>query len=347
MGEEQLKIVKDYIKKYNLEDELSNAVNQAIKLDSDDPYRVISDYLRKFAKEQDEDEDDDDDDVMQEGDEPVMRAAGRRQQVAAKKFEVPDDWSPPIRAEKSPEDKAFLEGVMASNKLMKNLSPSDRDQLLKAFDGESFDAGTAIITQGDGGDKFYVLASGTCDITIAGKGSVMKATKGIAFGELALLHGAPRAATVTAEEPVTAWSLDEITFKMILMGKAKKDTADYTGFLGNVPILQHLKEEERQEMAGCLKEEVYDENKNIICEGDSGTTFYLIRDGEVKCTKVGHAEEVSKRLIAGDFFGELALLSADGDKRAATVTAVKKTTVLVMQKPEFTRLLGELKPPQY
>ena len=50
MGEAQLQAVKEYIAKHNLEDELSNAVNQAIKLDSDDPYRVISDYLRKFAK---------------------------------------------------------------------------------------------------------------------------------------------------------------------------------------------------------------------------------------------------------------------------------------------------------
>ena len=50
MGEAQLAAVKEYIAKWNLEDELSNAVNQAIKQDSDDPYRVISDYLRKFAK---------------------------------------------------------------------------------------------------------------------------------------------------------------------------------------------------------------------------------------------------------------------------------------------------------
>lgn len=49
-GQDQLQTVKDYIAKYNLEDELSNAVNQAIKLDSDDPFRVISDYLKQFAK---------------------------------------------------------------------------------------------------------------------------------------------------------------------------------------------------------------------------------------------------------------------------------------------------------
>ena len=72
-----------------------------------------------------------------------------------------------------------------------------------------------VCRQGDKGDLFYILYTGTADISIDGKGSVMKATKGDAFGELALLHGAPRAATVKAECPVTAWALDYVTFKMM------------------------------------------------------------------------------------------------------------------------------------
>ena len=48
------------------------------------------------------------------------------------------------------------------------------------------------------------------DISIAGKGTVLKATKGIAFGELALLHNAPRAATVTTESDVIVFFLDEV-----------------------------------------------------------------------------------------------------------------------------------------
>ena len=59
----------------------------------------------------------------------------------------------------------------------------------------------------------------------------------------------------------------------------------------------------------------YPEGKNIIFEGDQGDKFFIIREGEVKCTKNG--KEVSDRLGRGDFFGELALLSSD--KRAATV----------------------------
>ena len=60
----------------------------------------------------------------------------------------------------------------------------------------SFAKGDFIIKQGDKGDNFYILDEGECDISVEGKGSVMTATKGIAFGELALLHNAPRAATV-------------------------------------------------------------------------------------------------------------------------------------------------------
>ena len=98
-------------------------------------------------------------------------------------------------------------------------------------------------------------------------------------------------------------------------------------------------------MAGALKEVEYPAGANIICEGDDGQSFYLIREGEVKCTKVGIDKEVSDRLGEGAFFGELALLSAD--KRAATVTTTKKTTVLTLGRAEFTRLLGKLEPPKY
>ena len=52
----------------------------------------------------------------------------------------------------------------------------------------SFAKGDFIIKQGDKGDNFYILDEGECDISVEGKGSVMTATKGIAFGELALLY---------------------------------------------------------------------------------------------------------------------------------------------------------------
>jgi len=42
--------VRDYITKYGIEEKLSEAVNQAIKQESTDPFRVISMYLAQFAE---------------------------------------------------------------------------------------------------------------------------------------------------------------------------------------------------------------------------------------------------------------------------------------------------------
>jgi len=333
--------VKEYISKYNLEDELSNAVNLAIKQKSDDPFLVISDYLKTLRNGADEDDDDDDDDgCIEEGqDMPVMKARGRRDQVMAPKVEIPDDYVPPSY-EKSDQEMEFLKQVMVTNKLMKNLSPSDRTMLLSAFKACEFEQGVKIITQGDAGDNFYIVSSGECDISITNVGTVMKATSGLAFGELALLHNAPRAATVTALTKVSAWALDMLTFKSILMGKSKTDTKDYLGFLNSVELLNPVSESDKQTLVTSLKELEYPDGRSIICEGDEGNHFYIIRQGEVKCTKVGTKEEVSRRLKRGDFFGELALLSSD--KRAATVTAVGQVSVLVIDRAAFTRLLGSL-----
>ena len=45
-----LKKVKEYIEKYDIENKLSEAVNAAIKAESTDPFKVISEYLKQFAE---------------------------------------------------------------------------------------------------------------------------------------------------------------------------------------------------------------------------------------------------------------------------------------------------------
>ena len=79
--------MQEYIKKYNLEDELSHAVNLAIKENSDDPFKVISEYTKGLSKGAgDEDEDEDEDEVVTEEQEmkmPVLKGRKRHEQVRA------------------------------------------------------------------------------------------------------------------------------------------------------------------------------------------------------------------------------------------------------------------------
>lgn len=53
-------------------------------------------------------------------------------QVMASTFEVPENWVPPVHP-KDADAEAFLKQIMSENKLMKSLTPSDREQLMKAF----------------------------------------------------------------------------------------------------------------------------------------------------------------------------------------------------------------------
>ena len=57
------------------------------------------------------------------------------------------------------------------------------------------------------------------------------------FGELALLYNAPRAATITADEESTLFSLDRETFNAIVKEASQKKREQYEDFLTTVPIL--------------------------------------------------------------------------------------------------------------
>jgi len=136
------------------------------------------------------------------------------------------NWKPPVFS-KSAEVESLLTAAFENNILMKELALCDRVVLIKAMQKVRFKETDVIIRQGDRGDKFYVLESGTCDISVKGKGTVMKASRGVAFGELALMFNQPRAASVTAEGDVVAWQVDAITFKWFMESQSSADGAAF------------------------------------------------------------------------------------------------------------------------
>ena len=54
---------------------------------------------------------------------------------------------------------------------------------------------------------------------------------GEAFGELALLYNAPRAASIEAVEPSELWALDRRTFNHIVKDSAQQKREKYEAFL--------------------------------------------------------------------------------------------------------------------
>jgi CRP/FNR family transcriptional regulator, cyclic AMP receptor protein len=76
-------------------------------------------------------------------------------------------------------------------------------------------AGTVLMRQGEPGHEAFVIEKGKARATVRGKKSTLMGP-GEVFGEMALLHSAPRSATVTAETDMNLVVLDSREFSTLL-----------------------------------------------------------------------------------------------------------------------------------
>ena len=79
-----------------------------------------------------------------------------------------------------------------------------------------YPAGAVIVRRGEPGDCMYFIASGEVEIEVSP--DLLRLGTGEFFGEIALLTGAPRTASVTAAEACTLLQLDIVEFRE-LMGR--------------------------------------------------------------------------------------------------------------------------------
>ena len=92
--------------------------------------------------------------------------------------------------------------------------------------------------------------------------------------------------------------------------------------LRGIPLLAALSDDAFGELAAHLQPRTFPAGEEIIRQGDSGSSLFLIARGVVRVTREqanGEVEEIST-LLPGDFVGEMALLHAE--PRTATVLAV-------------------------
>ena len=78
----------------------------------------------------------------------------------------------------------------------------------------SFEPGQAIVERGDPGDAMYIVLSGVAEVDVGGR--YHRLQRGDFFGEMAVLAGKPREASVKAAEPVEALRIPGDEFQAFL-----------------------------------------------------------------------------------------------------------------------------------
>ena len=143
--------------------------------------------------------------------------------------------------EKQPAIKQLLLSVVTTNILFSSYSTEEHNAIVDAFESRTIGTGVFVIRQGESGDHFYVVQSGTLDIFVKGKdGEPTKVGNtlgpGACFGELALMYNTPRAASIKTTSDAVLWEIDRQSYRGIVTYYKYARNKQYMEFMKNVQI---------------------------------------------------------------------------------------------------------------
>lgn len=227
------------------------------------------------------------------------------------------------------------------------LSQDEINLLASRLRTEKFKPGQTIIRQGDHGDKFYIVASGSVVVEQRNSDGVSEIVNrhepGGYFGQVALLSDSPRNATCRAVLPTEVLSLSRTDFNQLLKvcfemyGKIGSSIT-HMNLLRQIPLFADMDSGELQLIVAQMAEERVEAGAIIIRQGEEGATFYVIESGRVEViVATEDGERVVNERGPGEYFGEIALLLQT--TRTATIRAAAPTCLLTLAKSDFDRLV--------
>jgi hypothetical protein len=109
--------------------------------------------------------------------------------------------------------------LLRSLRIFRALPAPALEGLARSLEPAGLAAGEVLIREGEPGDRFYAIADGRLQVTIGGIPVATK-VRGDGIGEIALLYGVPRTATVSAVSPATVFALSREDFLTAVAGHA-------------------------------------------------------------------------------------------------------------------------------
>ncbi|KAI1232473.1 hypothetical protein IHE44_0006937 [Lamprotornis superbus] len=357
--ERSLRECELYIQKHNIQQLLKDCIVQLCTVRPERPMGFIREYFERLEKEETKQllnqlksgsrSDSREDEISPPPPlNPVVKYRSRRGAISAEVYTEEDAASYVIP--KDYKTMAALAKAIEKNVLFTHLDDNERSDIFDAMFPVTYIAGETVIQQGnnpgiaalscvpvdvpfhgaersvksakrDEGDNFYVVDQGEMDVYVNSEWAT-SVGEGGSFGELALIYGTPRAATVKAKTNVKLWGIDRDSYRRILMAKS-------------------LDKWERLTVADALEPVLFEDGQKIVVQGEPGDEFFIILEGTAAVLqRRSENEEFVEvgRLGPSDYFGEIALLM--NRPRAATVVARGPLKCVKLDRPRFERVLG-------
>ncbi|CAF4847330.1 unnamed protein product [Rotaria socialis] len=160
---------------------------------------------------------------------------------------------------------------------------------------EEFEMGRVILREGHRAEKFYLIIDGITDVYKLLENPVTKMSssrlvavlkKGSAFGEIALLHGKRRTATVTCQTDVTMLAIEQEDFVRIFMSNKDEKEPDFITYLRQIPQFRGFPMEKIPHNDSYFCHVVYYHMGTVICkDSNKDDWIYVIRAGCCRAIK--------------------------------------------------------------
>lgn len=106
--------------------------------------------------------------------------------------------------------------MLAQVPLFADLPPRYVKRLADRMEEQRFMEGASVVRYGDIGDTFYVIVEGEAKVLGRNGRTVNHLRPGEFFGEISLLDGGPRTATIVAETPLRTLALSRSAFRALI-----------------------------------------------------------------------------------------------------------------------------------
>lgn len=235
--------------------------------------------------------------------------------------------------------------------LFSTLTPAElKEVLATAMEVRSFATGEVLLHEGAPGDAMLALAEGSVGI-FRGYGTPLQrrvagSTAGDILGEVALISGAPRVATVTAESDVVALEMSRAALAQVAtrFPRVKQALSQFyrERLLANAlranPVLRALPEGDQRGLARAFRSCSFAPGATIIAEGQPVDAVHMVLRGT--CAVTHQSGAAYPELHEGDLFGEISLLT--GGAATASVTAQGPVLAVRIPAGDFrARVLSE------
>ena len=205
------------------------------------------------------------------------------------------------------------------------------------------DKGEVVFAKNDYTNSFYTIVEGYVELAIDEESeNKIRINKGQFFGEMSLISGRRRSATVYASENCILIESPRRTInKLINSIDAVKALSDKAFILRAIhsQFAPNSKVEDLEGIVESAELRHFSSNDVLFNEGDLGDELHLVRSGSLTVSRnIGGRDVVLSYVPAGNYVGEMGLLGSS--TRKATITAAVPTETVVMKSAPFLELLN-------